>query len=77
MCSSSVDEHHGIVVDMSFDWKPVECEEEQGDMGELGKVEHQAGFSFLDKLKGFDGTSGEPSQHRVAVVQTGDHKCLD
>ena len=55
----------------------MECAEEQGDMGELGKVEHQAGSSVLDKLQGFDGTSREPSQQRVAVVQTGDDKCLD
>jgi hypothetical protein len=32
--------HHGLVVDASFDWNPVECTEEWGDMGELGKVEH-------------------------------------
>ena len=31
-----------MVVDVNFDWKPVECAEEQGYMGELGKVEHQA-----------------------------------
>ena len=40
----------------------MEPAEEQGDMGELGKVEHQAGCGILDKLQGFDGTSGEPSQ---------------
>jgi hypothetical protein len=37
----SVGKHHGLVVDASFDWKPVECAEELGNMGELGKVEHQ------------------------------------
>jgi hypothetical protein len=47
---------------VSFNWKLVECAEEQGVMGELGKVEHQAGCSVLDKLHGFDGTSVEPSQ---------------
>ncbi|KAM9397416.1 uncharacterized protein ACWYII_032674 isoform 2-T4 [Salvelinus alpinus] len=31
-------------VDVSFDWKPVECTEEQGDMGELGKVKHPDGL---------------------------------
>ena len=41
------------------------------------KVEHQEGCSVLDKLQGFDGTSEEPSQQRVAVVQMGDDKCLD
>jgi hypothetical protein len=55
----------------------VECAEERRDMGELGKVEHQAGSSVLYKLQGFDDTSGEPSQQRVAVVQNGDDKCLD
>ena len=64
----SIIKHHGLVVDASFDWKPVECAEEQGDMGELGKVEHQAGCSILDKLQGFDGTRREPSQQRVTVV---------
>jgi hypothetical protein len=29
------------------------------------------------KLQGFDGASRDPSQQRVAVVQTGDDKCLD
>ena len=62
---------------MSFDWKPVECAEEWGDMGELGKVEHQACCVILDKLREFDDKSGEPSQQRVTVVQTGDDKCLD
>ena len=70
-------QYHGLVVDVSFDWKPVESLEEQGDMGEFGKVEHQAGSSVLDKLQGFDGTNMEPSQQRVAVVQTGEGKCLD
>ena len=63
-------------MDVNVDWKPVEWTEERGDMGEL-KVEHQACCSILDKLQGFDGTSREPSQQRVAVVQTGDDKCLD
>lgn len=52
----------------------MECAAERGDMGEFVKVEHQAGCSVLDKLQGFDGTSGEPSQQRVAVVQTGEDK---
>ena len=56
-------------MDVRFDRKPVECAEEQGDMGELWTVEHQACCSVLDKLQGFDGTSGEPSQQRVAVVR--------
>jgi hypothetical protein len=64
-------------VDASFNWKPVECAEERGDMRGLGKVENQAGCSVLDKLQGFDSTSGETSQQRVAVVQTGEDKCLD
>ena len=64
----SVGKYHGLEVDVSFDWKPVECAVEQGDMGELGKV---------DKLQELDGTSREPSQQRVSVVQTGDDKCLD
>ena len=41
------------------------------------KVENQAGCSVLDKLQGFDGVGGESSQQRVAVVQTGEDKCLD
>ena len=49
--SCSVDEYHDLVVDVSFDWKPVECAEEPG---ELGKVEHQVGCSILDNLQGFD-----------------------
>ena len=57
----SVGKYHGLVVDASLDWEQVECAEEQGDMVELGKVEHQAACSVLDKLQGFDGTSGEPS----------------
>ena len=48
----------------------MECEEEWGDMKELGKVENLAGCSVLDKLQGFDGTSGEPSQHRVTGEDT-------
>jgi hypothetical protein len=62
---------------VSFEWKPVECAEERGDMGELGKVEHQSDCRILDKLPGFDGTSEETSQQRVAVVQTGDDKFLN
>jgi hypothetical protein len=54
--------------DASSDWKPVECAVERGGMGELRKVEHQAGCSIQDKLEGFDDTSGEPSQQRIAVV---------
>jgi hypothetical protein len=63
----SVGKHHGLVVDVSFDWKPAECVEEQGDMGEHGKVEHRAGCSILKTLKGFDGTSRETSQQRVCI----------
>ena len=55
--------YHGLVMDARFDWKPVECaEEERGDLGELGKVEKQAGCRVLNRLQGFDGTSEEPSQ---------------
>jgi hypothetical protein len=64
-------------VDASFDRKPVKCAEEWGDMRELGNVEHQAGCSILDKLQVFDVTSKEPSQQRVAIVQTEEDKCLD
>ena len=74
----SVGKHHSLVVDASLDWKPVE--EERDNMREHGMVENQAGFRILDKLQGGtsgDGTSGEPSQQRVAVVQTGKDKCLD
>jgi hypothetical protein len=49
-------------VDASFNWKPVECAEELGDMEELGMVENLVCCSVLDKFQGFDGTSGEPSQ---------------
>ena len=59
-----------------FNWKSVDCADEQGDMGALGNVEHQVGCSILDKLQGFDDTSEEPSQQRVALVQMGD-KCPD
>ena len=45
-------------------------------MWENMRRSNQAGCSVLDKLQGFDGTSGEPSQQRVAVVKTGD-KSLD
>ena len=45
--------------------------------GVTWEVEHQAGCSILDKLQGFDGTSGEPSQQRVAVVQKRDDTFLD
>ena len=31
----SVDKYHGLVMDTSFDWKPVDCVEEMVDMGEL------------------------------------------
>ena len=64
----SIGKYHGLVVDASFDWKPAECVEEQGDIGEL---------SVLDKSQGFNGTSSEPSQQRVSVVQMGDVKRLD
>lgn len=67
----SIGKHHDLVEDASFDWKPVECAEERSDMRELGKVENQVGCSIQNKLRGFDGTSGKPSQERVAVVQTG------
>jgi hypothetical protein len=46
-----------------------QCEKDQGVMGEFGKVEHQAGCGILDYLQGFDGTSGVPSQQRVAEFQ--------
>ena len=52
------------------------CVEEWGDMGELVAVEHQVGCSVWDKLQGFGGTSGEPSQQQVAAVQTGDESFL-
>ena len=64
-------------MDANFNWKPVGCAEERGDMRELGKVENQEGCCVLDKLQGFEGTSGKPSQQRVAVVQTGKDKSLD
>jgi hypothetical protein len=63
-----IDKHQGLEDDASFDWKPVECAEDRCDMGELRKVEHKAGCAIMDKLQGFDGTSGEPSQQRVALV---------
>jgi hypothetical protein len=34
-------------------------------------VEHKEGCGVLDKLQGFDGTSGVPSQQRVAVALDG------
>ena len=49
-------------MDASFARNPVECAEQRGDMGEFGKVEYQVDRSILDKLQGFDGTSGEPSK---------------
>jgi hypothetical protein len=55
----------------------VECVEEWGDMREHRKIENQAGCCILDKLQGFNGTSEESSQQRVAVVQAGEYKCLD
>ena len=60
--------HQGLEDDASFDWKPVECAEERCDMGQLRKVEHKAGCGIMDKLQVFDGTRGEPSQQRVALV---------
>ena len=61
----SIGKHHGLEVDLSFEWKPVECTKDWGDNRELGKVENQVRCSVLDKLQGFDGTSGvfnlEPS----------------
>ena len=60
---------------MSFEWKPVVCAEERGDMGELRTVEHHVGVGFLDKLQGLDGTSGEPSQQESCSSL--DDKCLD
>lgn len=56
-----VGKYHGIVMEASFDWKPLEFVEEWRDMGELGKVERQAVCSVLGKLQRFDGTRGEPS----------------
>ncbi|KAK6299385.1 hypothetical protein J4Q44_G00308950 [Coregonus suidteri] len=47
---SSVGKHHGLVVDASLNWKPVEWVEERGDMRELGKVEHQTGCSGHAKV---------------------------
>ena len=35
----SVGNHHGLVVDANFDWKPGKCAEERGDMGELGGLQ--------------------------------------
>ena len=49
--------HQGLEGDASFYWKPVECAEEWGDIGEFRKVEHQGGCGILDKLQGIDGTS--------------------
>ena len=63
--------HCTMVVHPSFGWNPVECVAQQGDMGELWKVEHQPGCTILDTFQGFDGTSGEPSQQRIAVIQMG------
>ena len=57
-----IGKHHGSIVDASFDWKPVECTEEWGDVRELGKVEPQMGCGVLYKLQGSDCTSCEPSQ---------------
>ena len=41
------------------------------------RLKNQAGCCVLDQFQGFDDTSREPSQQRVAVVQTGDDNCLD
>ena len=63
----SVGKHHGLVVEFSLNSKPVECAKEGRALRELGKVENQ----------GFDGTRREPSQQRVAVVQTVQDKTRD
>jgi hypothetical protein len=42
----TIGKYYDHLMDASFDWKPVECVEERGDMGELGKVEHQAAAAF-------------------------------
>ena len=44
---------------------------------DLGRLNTRWAASMLDKLQGFDSTSSELSQQLVAVVQTGDDKCLD
>jgi hypothetical protein len=72
-----VGKYHGLVVDTNVDWKPMECAEEWCDMGEIGKVEHEAGCRVLDQLQGFDGTAGGLSKQRVAAVQEGNDTCLD
>jgi hypothetical protein len=47
----------------AFDWKPVECADERGYVGEFGMVEDQAGCGILDKLHWYDGTSWLPAIH--------------
>ena len=44
--------YHGLVVDVSFDWKPAKCVEERGDMGELGKVEDQIWWQCSEYVAG-------------------------
>ena len=48
----SVGKHHGLVVDASGG------AEEQSDMGEFGKVEHQVDCSVLNELQGSDDAGG-------------------
>ena len=56
----------------------MECTEERGDMGELGKVENLAGCSVLDNLMmGLMIQARSPVNSELTVVQTGDDICLD
>jgi hypothetical protein len=55
-CSSpccSIGKHQGLEDDEIFDWNPVECLEEWGDMGENRKIVY--------RLQGIDGEVGSPA----------------
>ena len=52
-------------MDESFNWKPVECAEELGDLREHGKVENQVGCYVLDKLQGFAGARWSPANSKL------------
>jgi hypothetical protein len=62
----SVGKHNGLIVDVSFDWKPVECAEEQGNIRELGKVENQAA-AFWISCRGLMAQVGSPANNELQL----------
>ena len=65
-------QHHRLESDVGRNRKPVEVTEEEGHMGEFGKIVNEVCCILLYTLQQFSRRGWESSQEGVAVVQVGD-----